>query len=71
MAVQQIGGMEIAGPVGTLGEIRVFLAAVEAYGATDDTVIDGYLEYRATGMPTPADGGALLVFVEEGPSVEE
>ena len=71
MAVQQYAGMEIAGPVGTIGEVREFLAAVEQYGATDDTIVDGYLGYRATGIPTPADGGATIVFLEEGPPRDE
>lgn len=66
MAIEQFAGMQVTGPIGTVGEVREFLAAIEPYGVTDATVIDGYLEFRATGVPTPADGGATIVFVEEG-----
>lgn len=65
MAIESMAGIQITGPIGTVGEAREFLAAIEPYGVTDDTVIDGYLEFRATGRPAPADGGALVLFVEE------
>jgi hypothetical protein len=66
MAITQVAGMEISGPVGTVGDVRAFLAAIGEYEVSDETIIDGYLEFRATGIPTPAGGGASIVFTESG-----
>jgi hypothetical protein len=64
MAITQAAGMEIGGPVASIADVRTFIAACEEYGVTDDTILDGYLEYRVAGIPAPAAGGASIMFVE-------
>jgi hypothetical protein len=65
VSIEKLAGMQITGPISTVGEAREFLAAIEPYGVTDDTILDGYLEFRAAGTPTPVEGGATIVFDEE------